>query len=129
MTTGREKTYAKIEARLNPFGKTLNTLRIKTEQRQDKFNGQMKQTLGDIEKQHKKLAKGCKPCHPLRMPTGPPPEPMSANTSMISTPACVGRRLIINRRHRVPTAHPCQYPVAAQRERVKSVDFPVDLAT
>lgn len=54
MTTGREKTHAKIEARLNPFGQTLNTLRIKTEPRQDKFNGQMKQTLGDIEKQHEK---------------------------------------------------------------------------
>jgi len=54
MMTDREKTYAQIEARLSQFGQTLNTLRIKTEQRQDKFNGQMRQTLDDLEKQHEK---------------------------------------------------------------------------
>jgi hypothetical protein len=54
MITDREKTQAQIEARLRQFGQTISELKVKTEQRQDKFNGQMRQTLDDIEKQHEK---------------------------------------------------------------------------
>ena len=54
MMTDREKTQAEIEARLRQFGQTLNELKIKTEQRKEKFNGQMRQTLDTIEGQHEK---------------------------------------------------------------------------
>jgi len=54
MMTDREKTQAQIEARLRQFGQTISELKVKTEQRQDKFNGQMRKTLDDIEKQHEK---------------------------------------------------------------------------
>lgn len=52
--TDREKVQTQIEARLRQFGQTISELKVKTEQRQDKFNGQMRQTLDDIEKQHAK---------------------------------------------------------------------------
>ena len=54
MMTDREKIQTQIEARLRQFGQTISELKVKTEQRQDKFNGQMRQTLDDIEKQHAK---------------------------------------------------------------------------
>ncbi|MBC2733124.1 MAG: hypothetical protein HF981_02085 [Desulfobacteraceae bacterium] len=55
MMTDREKIQTQIEARFRQFGQTISELKIKTEQRQDKFNGQMKQTLDDIENQHEKV--------------------------------------------------------------------------
>jgi len=55
MMTDREKTQAQIEARLRQFGQTISELKVKTERRQDKYIGQMEQTLDDIEKQHEKV--------------------------------------------------------------------------
>jgi len=52
MMTDREKTQAQIEARLRQFGQTLSELKIKAEQRKDKFNGQVKQALDALEGQH-----------------------------------------------------------------------------
>jgi TolA-binding protein len=52
MMTDREKTQAEIEERLRQFGQSLSELKIKTEQRQEKFNGQMRQTLDALEGQH-----------------------------------------------------------------------------
>ena len=52
--TDREKIQTQIEARLRQSGQTISELKVKTEQRQDKFNGQMRQTLDDIEKLHAK---------------------------------------------------------------------------
>lgn len=52
--TDREKTQAQIEARLRQFGQTLNELKVKAEQRKEKFNGQMKQALDALEGQHEK---------------------------------------------------------------------------
>ncbi|MGD9329852.1 MAG: hypothetical protein PVJ53_01000 [Desulfobacterales bacterium] len=54
MMTDREKNQAQIEARLRQFGQSLSELKLKTEQRRDKFNGQMKQTVDAIEGQHEK---------------------------------------------------------------------------
>lgn len=54
MIPDREKTQAQIEARLRQFGQTLSELKTKAEQRQEKFNGQMRRTLDDIEGKHAK---------------------------------------------------------------------------
>jgi len=55
MMTDREKTQAQIEARLRQFGQTISELKVKAERRQEKYIGQMDQTLDDIEKQHEKV--------------------------------------------------------------------------
>jgi len=54
MTNDRETIQAQIEARLRRFGQTLDTLRVKTEQRRDKYDGTMKKSLTAIEAQHQK---------------------------------------------------------------------------
>ena len=49
MTTHRATTQAEIEARLLKLGQTITTLRMKTEQQQNKFTAPLGKTLDAIE--------------------------------------------------------------------------------
>lgn len=49
MATDREKTRAEIEARLTKLGETINTLRLKAEQQQEKYAAPLGKSLDAIE--------------------------------------------------------------------------------
>ena len=53
--TDREKTRAEIEARLTQLGETINTLRLKAEERQDRFEAPLAQSLDAIESKREEV--------------------------------------------------------------------------
>ena len=55
MMTDREKTRAEIEARLTQLGETINTLRLKAEERQDRFEAPLAQSLDAIESKREEV--------------------------------------------------------------------------
>lgn len=55
MMTDREKTRAEIEARLTQLGETINTLRLKAEQRQDNLEAPLAQSLDAIESKREEV--------------------------------------------------------------------------
>ena len=55
MTMDRDKTRSEIEARLTQLGETINTLRLKAEQQQDKFDTPFGPSLDAIEKKREEV--------------------------------------------------------------------------
>lgn len=55
MMDDREKTRTEIEARLTQLGETINTLRLKAEQRQDKLEAPLAQSLDAIESKREEV--------------------------------------------------------------------------
>jgi len=55
MTMDRDKTRSEIEARLTQLGETINTLRLKAEQQQDKFEAPFGPSLDAIEQKREEV--------------------------------------------------------------------------